>query len=368
MDEEHDYSYYQENFPSYHCRDIALKINKAVTVLFCSATPSIEIYYQVQQKKIYLHSLKHRFLNYTMPKIKIYNQDLELLSQNIINITKEHLQTGNKIIFFLNRRGYAPYIICKKCTITLKCYKCNNFLTYYKQAEIIQCNKCLIKINNCYICKADSFNYQGLGIEKLYEQLQIILPQCNIKYISSDTEQQKIQLLKFDILIGTQIISKGHDFKNISLIVFLSLYDKSDDFRINELLVQNIFQLSGRAGRDGTKSEIIIQTNHTRKQLFNFILENNYISFIEAELAKRQLFNLSPYYLYIALYVNKYQRLYSIYNRYKNLNFQVRIVYKNQKYYLLFKLFYIVYEKTLQTIYLYCNKQNIIPKIYPYLY
>lgn len=333
VDEEHDSSYKQENSPRYSGRDAAIyraKLNNA-SVILGSATPSVESYYNAQSGKYELISLLERATKINMPEIKIidllksqekeYVEDrkdffdkidkvrVKFLSKELIYEIGERLGKKESTIILQNRRGYHSYIECLECGNVEKCTRCSIALTYHKAFDILKCHYCgysrkYTKI--CSVCNSSKTIPKGAGTERVEEELEKIFPTAVIKRMDSDTlTSRKLyhQILKdfydnkINILAGTQIISKGLDFPNVTLVgvVNADIGLLNPDFRATEKTFQILTQVSGRSGRSDKKGEVLIQTNHSDFYVFNDIRNHDYKNFYENEIKSRKILNYPPY-------------------------------------------------------------------------
>jgi primosomal protein N' (replication factor Y) (superfamily II helicase) len=326
VDEEHDPSYKQEDGIIYNARDMAIAraSTENVPINLITSIPSLETYNNIKNKK-YNHTLiKKRFNDYPLPQSKVINLNLKKInnssiSEETINIVKDYLEKKNQVLFFLNRRGYSPFLICKECGFKHSCPNCSIYLTYHKISDILICHHCGHKIKKKNKCKKEKkycvFSMYGPGVEKVLEELKIIFPNKNIKIFSSDYLSKKkeeeeifkdIESNKIDILVGTQMISKGFNFPKLNCIVVVDadFSGKGYDLRTTEKNIQLYNQLSGRAGRFSFKSMIIYQTVLPTQQTLNDLIINNPEKFLENELNLRKNNNLPPFRRLIAIIVS----------------------------------------------------------------
>ena len=326
VDEEHDPSYKQEESVIYNARDMAISRASIenIPINLITAVPSLETYNNIKNKKYSKTELKKRFKNFPLPKTKIINLNLEKINKNSISsetieIVKKYLKKNNQILFFLNRRGYAPFLICKKCGFKYICPNCSIYLTYHKLSKKIICHHCGHQTNIRKKCKDPkdycNFSMYGPGVEKVFDELKNIFPDKNIKIFSSDYlkgKKESDKLIrqvsedKIDILIGTQMISKGFNFPKLNCIVVVDadFTGRGYDLRTTEKNIQLYNQLSGRAGRFARDSIIIYQTINPNDQVLKNIIENNPEKFLENELKLRKENNLPPYYRLISLIIS----------------------------------------------------------------
>ncbi len=321
VDEEHDSSYKQtEESPCYHARDLAVlrgHFSNAVTVLG-SATPSIESYTHALSNKYVLNSLTKRAATNHFPDIHIVDMKREmektkkftLFSQQLLNGIKKRLDKGEQTLLFLNKRGYHSVILCKSCEKPLSCPHCDVSMTYHKKANLAMCHYCSYSIcpppRKCPYCHSDTVEYKGVGTEKVQSMLKAIFPEIRTLRMDADTTRHKgshTQIFnqfrsgKADVLIGTQMIAKGFDFPDVTLVGILNsdqgLY--ITDFRAEELCFQLLTQVSGRSGRSSLKGEVFIQTNLIDHPLFSFVQTSDYQGFYKKEISLRKLFHYPPY-------------------------------------------------------------------------
>jgi primosomal protein N' (replication factor Y) (superfamily II helicase) len=331
IDEEHDNSYKQENSPRYNARDAAImrgKINNAVVILG-SATPSVESYYNATNGKYKLITLTKRATDINLPIIKIVdlkkkfiadsqksdffefidNVKIKFLSKDLILEIGERLEKKESIILLQNRRGYHSYLECVKCGNVEMCPRCSISLTYHKAIGILKCHYCGFSKNlveYCSNCGSNFLIQKGAGTEKVEEELVKIFPKAIIKRLDSDTltSRKLYQTIlkdfydkKIDILVGTQIISKGLDFPEVTLVgvVNADIGLLHPDFRATEKTFQILTQVSGRSGRSEKKGEVLIQTNHSEYYVFDNVMNHDFKSFYEKELNSRRVLNYPPF-------------------------------------------------------------------------
>ncbi len=333
VDEEHDTSYKQENSPRYNGRDAAIyraKINNAIVILG-SATPSIESFYNAETGKYELLTLPSRVLDVKLPEIKIIDllkrekfeseEDkrdffdtidkvrVRFLSKELLYEIGERLAKKESIMILQNRRGYHSYLECLDCANVEMCIRCNVALTYHKAFDLLKCHYCGYsrKFNKvCSACGSVRVIPKGAGTERVEEELEKIFPTAVIKRLDSDTvTSSKIyhQILKdfydrkIDILTGTQIISKGLDFPNVTLVgvVNADIGLLNPDFRATERTFQILTQVAGRSGRSENKGEVLIQTNHSDYYVFRDVKNHDYKNFYENEIKIRGQLNYPPF-------------------------------------------------------------------------
>ena len=327
LDEEHDPSYKQDEGIIYHARDMAIARAsfENIPIHLVSAVPSLETFNNIKNKKYNHTKLANRYSESSLPEAKVINlQKVELkkdhfIPSETISTVNEYLKKNEQVLFFLNRRGYAPFLICKKCGFKHLCSNCSIYLTYHKSINKLICHHCGNKVKKENHCKTDKdlcdFRMYGPGVEKIYEELKIIFPKKNIKIFSSDflskkgeTESilKKIEKNEVDILVGTQLISKGFNFPKLNCIVVVDadFSGMGYDLRTTEKNIQLYNQLSGRAGRFSKKSTIIYQTITPSNETLQDILANNPEKFLSNELIVRKNKNLPPFSRLIALIIS----------------------------------------------------------------
>ncbi len=327
VDEEHDSSYKQDEGIRYNARDMAISRASIenIPVLLSTSIPSLETFNNVKNKKYNFTKLEKRYKNFSLPNAEVVDLKLDRKKKNIwldpktINFVKKYLEKKDQVLFFLNRRGYAPFIICKTCGSKLDCPNCSIYLTFHKQINKAMCHHCGYKSSLNSNCKKTENNcdYQmyGPGIEKIYAELKQIFPEKKIKILSSDFLNKKketknllsdIENNKIDILVGTQLISKGFNFPNLNCIVVVDadFSGMGFDLRSTEKNIQLYNQLSGRAGRFSKDSLVIYQTFNPSDETLKNILENDSAQFLEDEINLRKEKNLPPFTRLIALIIS----------------------------------------------------------------
>ena len=326
VDEEHDSSYKQDEGLRYNARDMAISRASIedIPIILATSIPSLETYNNVKNKKYNSTKLKKRYKNFLLPSTEIVNLNLNKKNKNIwldiktLNLARKYLDSKQQVLFFLNRRGYAPFLICKKCGLKLVCPNCSVFLTFHKQLNKAMCHHCGHKSSIKQKCQKTDFNCEfqmyGPGVEKIFAELRQIFPDKVIKILSSDflnKKKETINLLKdiennkVNILVGTQLISKGFNFPNLNCIVVVDadFSGMGFDLRSTEKNIQLYNQLSGRAGRFSKKSLIIYQTFNPSDKTLSDILENNPEKFLEEESCLRKEKKLPPFSRLIAFIV-----------------------------------------------------------------
>lgn len=315
IDEEHDSSFKQQNNLRYSARDLAIMRGKMenIPVILGSATPSLESYYNAWNKR-YIHlTLPIRAGNAIQPKfhlIDMRNQKLQDgLAIGLIKAIEKHLDDGGQILIFLNRRGYAPVLLCNSCGWIADCKHCDAHLTLHRKEQKLFCHHCGASQDipqTCGNCHKDSLYAMGLGTEKLEKLVTKLFPGVISVRIDRDTTSKKgsidsmlesIHNGSCQILLGTQMLAKGHHFPNVTMVAILNADNGlfSPDFRSCERLAQLIMQVSGRAGRAEKSGEVYIQTHYPNNPLLQRLIQHDYLCFAQASIYERQETNLPPY-------------------------------------------------------------------------
>ena len=327
LDEEHDNSYKQDEGLIYNARDMAISraFFENIPIHLVSSVPSVETFDNIKSGKYNRTKLIHRYQNFNLPNAKIISLNLSnfkknnYISDETLKLTKEYLDKNEQILFFLNRRGYSPFLICKNCGYKHTCPDCSIYLTYHKIKKKLICHYCGFKNQGNRKCdnkdQQCDFVMCGVGVEKILEELKIKFPKKNIQVFSSDFLKKKNEsqnLLKMieknevNILVGTQMISKGFNFPKLNCIVVVDadFSGKGYDLRTTEKNIQLYNQLSGRAGRFSKNSLIIYQTETPSNETLKDILANDPEKFLERELILRKQNRLPPYYRLISIIVS----------------------------------------------------------------
>ena len=326
VDEEHDSSYKQDEGVSYNARDMAITraFLEKIPINLVTSIPSIETYNNIINKKYYITKLKNRYSKATLPKIEIINLHSEVLEKGswIANKTieevKKYLTKGDQVLFFLNRRGYAPFVVCKKCGYKFQCPNCAINLNFHKKINKLFCHYCGHKSSLSRICKDKedcNLLFCGPGIERIFEELKKIYPSKKIEIFSSDTLKknktinellEKVEKKKIDIIVGTQLLSKGFHFPKLNCIVVVDADFSSHgyDLRSAEKNIQLYHQLSGRAGREENLSKIFFQTYTPNDEIILNISKNDPNQFLKKELILRKEKKLPPFFRLISLIIS----------------------------------------------------------------
>jgi primosomal protein N' (replication factor Y) len=320
VDEEHETSYKQlEPAPRYHARDVALflgRLHNAKTLLG-SATPSLESYYLSQTGKYKYIRLDKRYGSSVLPEIKLVNTRQERKNKTLtgnftsalINELKEVVDSGKQALLFQNRRGYSPFVICQNCGWIPQCEQCAVSLTYHMYKDELRCHYCGYKTyipTTCKACSSTQINTVGFGTEKIEEDMKLILPEARVKRMDLDTTRSRYSYQHIinsfdqgdmDILIGTQMITKGLDFGNVIMVGIMDADQilNFPDFRSVEKAFQMMSQVSGRAGRRAQKGLVLIQTSNPEHPVFEKVINNDYDGMAHVELKERKQFNYPPF-------------------------------------------------------------------------
>ena len=326
VDEEHDASYKQDEGISYNARDMAIARASLenIPINLVTSIPSVETYNNVINKKYSITKLTKRYKSAKLPKVEIINLQNENLkkgfwiAEKTLSEVNKYLSKGDQVLFFLNRRGYSPFVICKKCGVKLQCPNCSINLNYHKKLNKLLCHHCGYKSvleRKCKDKKDCDFIFCGPGIERIYFELKKIYPNKKIEMFSSDTLKKnsvsnllikKAEEKEIDILVGTQLLSKGFHFPKLNCIVVVDSDFSSHgyDLRSAEKNVQLYHQLSGRAGRAGSESAIYFQTYTPEDEILLNIAKNNPSAFLQKELLLRKEKKLPPFYRLISLIIS----------------------------------------------------------------
>jgi primosomal protein N' (replication factor Y) len=319
VDEEHESTYKQHDpAPRYNGRDAAIVLGHIhqATVLLGSATPALESYYNAQEGKYGLVELNERYGGMAMPEILIANLAEErkknnktVFSQLLLEEIKVALKNKEQIILFQNRRGYTPYWMCEICNWTPSCKSCDVTLTYHKQTNMLKCHYCgygTPPMGSCSNCGSNKIRMIGYGTERIEDELAMLVPEAKIGRLDLDATRAKdaysrvlesFAEKKLDILVGTQMITKGLDFDNVSLVGILDADQilRYPDFRSFERGFQLMTQVAGRAGRKYKRGKVIIQTGQPDQWIIQKVIENDYRGMYLQELLERRNFSYPPY-------------------------------------------------------------------------
>ena len=326
VDEEHEQTFKQQDpSPRYHARDAAIVLAQSqnAKVLLGSATPSIETYFNAQSGKFGMISIKERFGKAPLPDVELVDLKENYFkkrmkghfSVTLIEAITEALSLGEQVILFQNRRGFSPVLECMTCGHIPQCTSCNVSLTYHKFKNQLRCHYCgysIAKPTNCHVCSSVDVFAKGFGTEQIELELATLFPTKNIKRMDQDTTRGKYSFEKLidsfknreiDILVGTQMLAKGLDFDNVSLVGIMNadtmLYHP--DFRAYERSFQMMTQVSGRAGRSDKRGKVIIQTYNVNHNIIQQVTHNDYEGMYKEQLYERQIYKYPPYFRLIKL-------------------------------------------------------------------
>lgn len=324
IDEEHDSSYKQHEGWRYHARDLAVfrAREENIPIILGTATPALESLYNVQQKKYRQLTLSNRAGD-ANPAYQ-YLQDLKGqqltngLSILLLKKMRQHLNAGNQVMLFLNRRGFAPALLCHECGWIAECQRCDHYYTLHQHKHQLLCHHCDSRRpvpNQCYKCGTTQLVPVGLGTEQLEDILKPLFPNIPVIRIDHDTTLNKGALEGYlaqvhrggaHILIGTKMLAKGHHFPDVTLVSLLNVDGAlfSGDFRAAERFAQLYTQVSGRAGRSGKRGEVLLQTYHPDHPLLQTMLQSDYMEFAEQTLEERRQAGLPPFVNHILFHAN----------------------------------------------------------------
>jgi primosomal protein N' (replication factor Y) len=318
VDEEHDASYKQQDpNPRYHARDMAILLGKEykAKVLLGSATPSIESYYHSEQKKYGRVELMERYQGLELPKVTLIDRRKDkssagvMYSHSLIEEIKKTLVRKKQVIIFKNRRGYAPVLKCSVCEWVAECHQCDISMTYHKGKNVLSCHLCGTTrpiVSICPACGSPRLNLEGHGTEKIEDELATVFPEARIHRMDLDTTRHKnsteklidaFEQGKIDILVGTQMVTKGLDFDHVGLVGVIDADQalQYPDFRAVERTFQTLVQVSGRAGRKFEQGLVMIQTFQPAHPVFKDIIQGDFKSFYHREIKEREIFRYPPF-------------------------------------------------------------------------
>lgn len=318
MDEEQEYTYKSESPPRYHARDVAKFrcAHQKALLLLCSATPSVESYYFAKTGKYSFHQLPNRYGEAQLPQVTVVDMNEELesgntttLSNTLLDALEENLYQKRQSIILLNRRGYHTFAQCKACGHVVTCPHCSISLTYHAANHRLMCHYCGYSIpfsQECPECHSYEVRFSGTGTQRAEEQLQDYLPKARVLRLDTDSTmnrdayEKKLSLFKqgeYDIIVGTQMVAKGLDFENVTLVgvlnADLSLY--SDDFRSYERTFDLLTQVVGRAGRGRWKGQAVIQTMTPENAIIGLAARQDYPAFFKEEIIFRKTMLYPPF-------------------------------------------------------------------------
>ena len=333
VDEEHDSSYKQDEGVIYNARDMAISRAsfEKIPIHLVTSVPSIETYNNILNKKYRHINIHKRFENYPLPKTKIINLNInktkeKYVAKETVDLVKTYLNKGDQVLFFINRRGYSPYLICKKCGYKQVCSNCSLYLTFHKLKNKAICHHCSFQKELKTKCQSSGnceFIMYGPGVEKIFEEVKEIFPNKKARIFSSDylKTKEKTKTLfneiyknKIDILVGTQMISKGFNFPRLNCIIVIDadFSGRGYDLRATEKNIQLYHQLSGRAGRFSQESLIIYQTLTPQDTTLNDLIENKSEELLKNELFLREKNKLPPFIRLISIIISSKDRSLSL--------------------------------------------------------
>ncbi len=318
IDEEHDSSYVSESNPRYFTSEVAefRRAYNSAKLVLGSATPALETYHNAVIGEYKLVTLKNRVNKKELPELETVDMREEIkrgntgiFSARLISALEQTLQDGNQAMLFLNRRGYASFLRCRECGFVPKCPNCEVSLTYHKEDNTLRCHYCGARyraITKCPICGNEDIKEGKTGTEKIESEVKRIFPSARVLRMDNDTTTTKDAYLKIltsfgkgdaDVLVGTQMIAKGHDFKNVTLVGIidadLALY--YSDYRSAERTFQLITQVAGRAGRENKPGRVVMQTYSPRHYVYGFAKKYDYEGFYKKEINTRELTKYPPF-------------------------------------------------------------------------
>ena len=322
VDEEHDQSYKQDEGIVYNARDMA--ISRAsfenIPINLITAVPSVETYENIKKKKYNISKLTQRYKDASLPNYEIINlnnvklEKQSWISKEIISKVNFHLEKKDQVLFFLNRRGFSPNVLCKKCYNSFSCPNCSINLVYHKNKKNLLCHYCGFKSSlerNCTKEGVCDFIFSGPGVERISDEVKKNFPLKKVEIFSSDTMNKKSSKDKLEkiinneiqILVGTQLISKGFHFPHLNCIVVIDidLSSQGHDLRSAEKNLQLYHQLSGRAGRTGQSSTVYFQTYNYNTKMISYITDKNPEIFLDNEIEIRRKNSLPPFQRFISL-------------------------------------------------------------------
>ncbi|MDB5127974.1 primosomal protein N' [Mucilaginibacter sp.] len=348
VDEEHETSYKQfDPAPRYNARDAAIYLANMYKskVLLGSATPSFETYYNARVHKYGFVELAERYGGVQLPLIEVVSISEETkrktMQSHFSSVLMQDIQLAldnkEQVILFQNRRGYAPVLMCKVCAYTPKCINCDVSLTYHKHSHKLHCHYCGYKEDTpsiCPACGSTHLEYKGFGTEKVEDELSVLMPNVRLARMDLDTTRSRNSLQtilnnleekKIDVLIGTQMVAKGLDFADVTVIGIINADSllKYPDYRANERSYQMLAQVSGRAGRRGKQGKVVIQTYDPNHRVIKQVIENDYSDLYFTEMEERKSFKYPPYYRIISMDV-KHKNPEILYNQAEYLANELR--------------------------------------------
>ena len=328
VDEEHDTSYKQQDpAPRYNGRNAAmmLAMMHGAKTLLGSATPAVEVYRNAELGKYGLVSLLTRFEDIEMPEVEVVDtRDARkrkemngMFSGRLVRLCRESLEAGEQVILFQNRRGYAPMVRCKQCEWIPKCENCDVSLTYHKHLNVLSCHYCGYTMQLptiCPACKMHDIEIVGYGTERIEDEVEKVFPEDRIARMDLDTTRNKNSYEKLieefstgkkNVLVGTQMVTKGLDFAGVSTVGILNADTMINfpDFRSDERAFDMMEQVSGRAGRKSKRGRVVIQTSDVKHPVIEFVKAHDYLGFYRYEIGEREKFGYPPFTKIINIYM-----------------------------------------------------------------
>ena len=320
VDEEHDMGYKQSDFqPRYNARDCAVVMSRTygAKIVLGSATPSLESYMNALSGKYHYVELKERWGSGVLPEI-VVSDTIRAVKRgerkthfnfDMLNNISRSLESGEQVILFQNRRGYAPYMQCRTCGYSPRCPHCNVTLTQHKASSRMECHYCgytMERSQVCPNCQTQDMTTMGFGTEKVEEEVMRLYPEARVLRLDGDTSTSETAFRRIvtsfeqreaDILVGTQIVSKGFDFEGVSTVGILNADNllSAPDFRAAERAFQIMMQVSGRAGRHNDRGRVVVQTSQPKHPVIQYVASGDYHAMARTELAERKAFGYPPY-------------------------------------------------------------------------
>ena len=328
IDEEHSDTYKQDDSnPRYDAKDMAIersKLNPGCKVILGSATPSLETFARAKKNVYHLVSLKERINEKPLPKVEIIDMNKEIrnskghFSQELIDQIKKRISLNEQTILLLNRRGYSSFVSCKNCGYVAKCPNCDITLTYHLSTNNLRCHYCGYATRNqmnCPKCQEESLSSIGVGTEKIEEEINKYIKEARVIRMDFDTTSRKgshekiinaFKEKKYDILLGTQIVAKGLDFEDVTLVGVINADTSLNipDFRSSEQTFSLLSQVAGRSGRSSKSGEVVIQTYNPNHYAIEYVKKHDYCGFYEQEMKIRKQLKYPPYYFLIYIRIS----------------------------------------------------------------
>ncbi len=317
VDEEHDASYKQEDGVLYNARDMAIVRARLsdCPIILASATPSLETYCNALSGKYEHIHLQHRFAGAVLPDVEIVDMrrrekgPVTFLSPILKQALAQTLEKGEQSLLFINRRGYAPLVLCRECGTRLKCPHCAAWLVEHRRAGYVCCHHCGYTRpipQKCPACGADNLVSCGPGVERIYEETMLAFPSARVQMVTSDTLNNRTAFAELladletggvDILVGTQLLAKGHHFPNLTLVGVIDADQglAGGDLRAGERTFQLLHQVMGRAGRESKPGRALLQSYQPDNLIIQALKENNRLNFFETEIETRRLLKMPPF-------------------------------------------------------------------------